>query len=171
MEGEGEVAVVGGDGVVNGDELSSVGEGSFDLDFVDHFGDAGEGLVASEELAAEVHEFRNGFAVADEFKKLRGDECDGFGVVEFEAAGETFLGEGAGVVEGEFFDVMRGEVHLSVLKTGSHRGHREHRGREMQTFTSVFFSPSVFSVRNRFTLMGFLPFSVPGVFAEEGGEE
>jgi len=75
------------------------------------FRDAGHDLAAAEEAAAEVHEFGDRAAVADEFEDLGGDEGDGFRVVEAEAAGEAFLGEEAGVVEEEFFDFVGGEVH------------------------------------------------------------
>jgi hypothetical protein len=112
VEGEGEVAVIEGDGVVDGDELGAVGEGAFDLDFEEEFGDAGEDLVTAEEATSEVHEVGNGFvAVADEFEDLGGDESDGFRVIEADAAGEAFLGEETDVVEEEFVDVVGRKVH------------------------------------------------------------
>ncbi len=104
VEGEGQVAIFGGNGVVDGDEFGAVGEGAFDLDFGDEPGDAGHDLVAAEEAFAEVHELCDGPAIADVFEELGGDEGDGFGLVEAEAAGETLLGEEPGVVEEELVD-------------------------------------------------------------------
>ena len=76
IEGEREISIGRGDGVVDGDELGAVGEGAFDLDFVEHFGDAGHDLVFAEEVAAEVHEFGDGFSVADEKLTLQHPEID-----------------------------------------------------------------------------------------------
>jgi hypothetical protein len=111
VERERKVAVLAGDRMMNGDELGAVGEGALDLDFSDHGRDAGHDLAAAEELAAEVHQFGDGTSVADELEQLGGDESDGLGVVEAHAAGEAFLGEESRVVQEEFVDVARGEVH------------------------------------------------------------
>ena len=55
----------------------------------------------------------DGAAVTDELEKLGGDEGDGFGVVEAHTAGESLLGEEAGVVQLEFFEFSGCEVHGS----------------------------------------------------------
>jgi hypothetical protein len=56
-----------------------------------HFRHAGHDLIAAEQLAAQVHQFRDALAVADEFEQLRGDQRDGFGMVQAQAAREPLL--------------------------------------------------------------------------------
>ena len=97
--------------MVDGDELGAVGEGGFDLDLVDHFGDAVHDVVALEDGGAVAHEGGDGFAVAGAFHDLVGDDGDGLGVVELEAAGLAAAGEIGGDYDEEFFLFTRGEVH------------------------------------------------------------
>ena len=120
MQSEGEVAVLGCNGVVNRDELGAVGECAFDLDLRDERGDAGHDLVSAEEFAAKVHEIRDTFTFADEFEKLRGDEGHSFGMIEPYAAGEAFLSEEARVVEQELIDFAWREMHVSGSLVGSY---------------------------------------------------
>jgi hypothetical protein len=111
MKREGEISVFAGDGVMHGDEFGAVRKCSFDLDFRDHFGNAGHDLIAPEKFAAEFHQFGHGAAVANEFEELRGDECDAFGVVQAQAAREALLREEAGVVKKQFINVARSKMH------------------------------------------------------------
>ena len=53
-------------------------------------------MSPTEQRRAERHEVRDAvLAIADEFVQDAGDEGEGFGVVEADAAGETTLGESA----------------------------------------------------------------------------
>lgn len=63
-------------------------------------------MSASEKSRAHGHEVRDSvFAIADEFVQGAGDEGEGFGVVEADAAGETALGEEAGLGDDELVDL------------------------------------------------------------------
>ena len=44
-------------------------------------------------------------AIADEFMEHIGDEGEGFGMVQAHAAGESALGEGAGLCDEELVDL------------------------------------------------------------------
>ena len=91
------------DRVVDGDEFGAVGEGGFDLDVVDHVGDAFHDVGDFEKRGAVAHEVGDGAAVAGALDDLVGDDGDGFGVVEFDAAGLAAAGEIGGDDDEEFF--------------------------------------------------------------------
>src|SRR5436190_18297415 len=72
--------------VVNGDELGAVGEGAFDLHFVDHLRHPLHHVVATEDAEPGLHQLRHAPPVADALEDLRGDERERLGVVELETA-------------------------------------------------------------------------------------
>lgn len=68
--------------------------------------DAGQNVSAPEQRFADGHEVRDAVGtIADELVQDGGDEGDGFGVVEFDAAGEAALGEVPEVGDEEFVDL------------------------------------------------------------------
>ena len=93
--------------MMDGHELRAVGKGSFDLDLGDHIGDASHDLPPAEQSAAQVHQFGNAPAVADEFQQLRGDEGDRFRMVKPQAPSQALLCQEAGVVQQELIDLAR----------------------------------------------------------------
>ena len=99
MQRQDEVALGGGDGMVHGDQFGAVGKSSLNLHFCNHGRDAFHHLVAAEQLAAEVHQFGNAFAVANEFEQLRSDQRDGLGMIEAQAARKPFLRQDTGLVQ------------------------------------------------------------------------
>src|ERR1700751_4886553 len=68
--------------IVNAYKLGTVGERSFDLHLVDHFGDAFHDLVPRQDLAASRHELCNGLPVPPALKKEIGNKGHTPGVVE-----------------------------------------------------------------------------------------
>ena len=70
-----EVPVLGGDGVVHGDEVRARGERALDLDLAQRAGDRGEHVPATEHRRAERHEVGDGvLAIADELLEVARDE-------------------------------------------------------------------------------------------------
>ena len=116
---------------MDGDEFGAVGEGGLDLDLVDHLGDAFHDLVAREECGAEAHEIGDGTAVAGAFHDLVGDDGDGLGIVELEAAGLAPAGKIGGDDDQEFFALARGQMHGGRRESGN----QEIRKRRRQKIT------------------------------------
>ena len=81
------------DGIVYGDELGSVGEGSLDLDLVNHLGYALHDIVPAEDRRAELHELSDGAPVTRPFENLGRDEAYRFGIVELDAPIFALSGE------------------------------------------------------------------------------
>ena len=77
------------DRLVHRDELGAVGKRRLDLDVGDHRGDAIHDLVGSQDMGASLHQLGDGTSVARAFNDEVGDERDGFGVVEPDAAGQA----------------------------------------------------------------------------------
>jgi len=101
---------------MHGDEIRAVPEIPFNLQFSQGVRDAGEDVPSAEKGGAERHEVCDGVvAIADELVQDGGDEGEGFGVVEADAAGEALLGEGAGLVEEEFVYLLK--ESLSAIST------------------------------------------------------
>ena len=122
VEGDGLAGDHGGgssDGLVDGDELGAVGKGGFDLDVGDHFGNSGHDLVSGDDVGAGFHEVGDGAAVAGAFNDEVGDEGDGFGVVELDAAVEAAAGDGGGHADQQFVLLAGGQVH-PVLSRAIH---------------------------------------------------
>ncbi len=86
-----QIAIFRGNGMMHRDQLCAVGKCAFDLHLGDHGRHAGHDLVAAEQLAAQIHQFRHGSAVADEFEQLRGDQRHGFGMIQAQAARQSLL--------------------------------------------------------------------------------
>src|SRR4051812_24796174 len=97
--------------MMHGNEFGAVGKGSFDLHFRNQFGNAGHRLVSAEKFFAEIHEFGDRPSVANEFEQLRGDERDGLGMVQADAASETFLREKTRVVQEQLVNFARAQMH------------------------------------------------------------
>ena len=64
-----------------------------------------------EQLTAEIHQLRNGSAVADELHDLRADQRHGFGIVQPNAAREPLLREIAGLMQCELVELVRCQMH------------------------------------------------------------
>ena len=73
---------------MNGDELAAVGKCGFDLDVVNHLGDAIHDLRAGEHLRPGFHQSSDAFTVPRAFQDKVGDERHCFRVVELDAAFE-----------------------------------------------------------------------------------
>jgi hypothetical protein len=71
---------------MHGDELGAVGERRFDLDFVDHVGDAVHHLRPRQHMGAGLHQLGDGLAVARAFHDEVADQRDGLGMVELHPA-------------------------------------------------------------------------------------
>ena len=75
VERLGEIAVLGGDRVMHGDEVRPHGEGSLDLDLVERAHDAGEHVPAPEHRRPDGHEIGHCvLAITDELLEIIGDE-------------------------------------------------------------------------------------------------
>jgi len=74
------------DRVVHGDQLGAVGEGRFDLDRVDHLGDAVHQLVAGQDVGAGLHQVGDAAPVARALDDEVADQGDGLGMVQLDAA-------------------------------------------------------------------------------------
>ena len=55
--------------------------------------------VNAQELAAQIHQFRDPSPVADEFQQLRRDQRDAFGIIQPDTAGQALLRQEPGVVQ------------------------------------------------------------------------
>ena len=89
------------------------GKRAFDLDLVDHLGDAVGDVGAAEELPAEIHQLGHRAAVADELEDLRRDERDRFRMIQPDPARQAFLREEAGLMQEQFVDLARRQMHAS----------------------------------------------------------
>ena len=74
---------------------------------VNHGRHAGHDLVAAQQLAPQVHQFGDTFALPDKFEQCCGDERDGFGMIQAQAASEPFLRKKTGLVEHQFVNFAR----------------------------------------------------------------
>ena len=71
---------------MDGDELGAIRKSRFDLDVVDHFGDALHDIVPFEQGGSGAHQFGDRSSVPSAFENLRSDEGHGFGMVQLQAA-------------------------------------------------------------------------------------
>src|SRR5260370_363241 len=62
------------------DQFGAIGKRSFDLNTVNHAGNSGHDLVATQNLASEVHELSDAFPLANEFKELGRNQGNGAGI-------------------------------------------------------------------------------------------
>src|SRR5580693_8078711 len=69
------------------DELAPVREGRLDLNLVDELRDSLEHLIAADDLSPRLHELLDRPAVARGLEHPAGEERDGLGVIELDAAG------------------------------------------------------------------------------------
>src|SRR5262249_3834323 len=101
-------------GVVNGDELGPVGEGGFDVDLLDHVGDAVHELIASQRLPALRHELGNRLAISGPFEDDIGDQRDALRVVQLEASCESPPSDDRGNRDHELVPFAWREVHWRI---------------------------------------------------------
>ena len=71
---------------MHGDQLGAVGEGRLHLHVMDHLRDTFHHLVAGQHMRAFLYQRRHTLAVARAFDDEIGDEGDGLGMVELDAA-------------------------------------------------------------------------------------
>src|SRR5262245_40479328 len=98
-------------GVVNGDELGPVGEGGFDVDLLDHVGDAVHELIASQYLPALRHELGNRFSISGPLEEDIGDQRDALGIIQLEASREPPPSDDRGDRDHELVPFAWREVH------------------------------------------------------------
>src|SRR5882757_186776 len=103
--------VLSADRIVHGDELGAVGESGFDLDVVDHFGDAIHHLVAGEDVGALLHQLGDAFAVARAFQDEVADQRHRFRMVELDAAIEAAARHDRGHRNQQFVFFPRRQIH------------------------------------------------------------
>jgi len=101
---------------MHGDEFGSVREGSFHLDFRDHFGDSFHDVIKREYRRAKAHQFGDSLSVADLLEQFRRDQRNGFGIIELQAAVFALPREFAGREDHEFIDFAWCEVHQSYKR-------------------------------------------------------
>src|SRR6185369_8230249 len=77
------------DWIVHGHKLRAVGKCRFDLDVVNHLGDAIHHLCTCENLRTGVHEIGDGAAIARAFENEIRDQRNRFGMIQFDAAFEA----------------------------------------------------------------------------------
>src|SRR5688572_29793050 len=107
------------DGVMNGDELGTVGKGGFDLDLRDHLRNAFHHIGALEQRRAETHQVLHAAAFARAFEDRRTDEGDSLGIIELQSAALAPLGEQPGGENKELVFFSRGELHQVLQMRGS----------------------------------------------------
>ena len=67
---------------MDSDELGAIRKSRFDLDVVDHFGDALHDIVAFEQRGSEAHQIGYGSSIPSSLKDLRSDERNRLGMVQ-----------------------------------------------------------------------------------------
>ena len=63
-------------------QLCAVGKCSFDLYFVNHFGNTLHDLIATEQGGAVMHQFSHSFTIPSALQKRRGKVSDRFGMIQ-----------------------------------------------------------------------------------------
>src|SRR5262245_42844135 len=81
------------DRAMHGDELGAVGEGALHLHLLDHLRHALHHVVAAEDVEARGHQLGDRTSVTDPLEDLGGDDRQGLGVVQLEAAGSAASGK------------------------------------------------------------------------------
>src|SRR4051812_3961842 len=99
------------DRVVDGDQLRAVREGGLDLDVRDHLGDPLHHVLPSKDRGAPAHQVRHGPAVPGPFHQLVGDDRDGLGIVELEAAPLPPAGQVGDHDDLELLLLARDQIH------------------------------------------------------------
>ncbi len=98
-------------------QLRAVGEGGFDLNVRDHLWHAVHHVVAREDRRPVAHELRDRSAIAGPFHDRCGDQRDGFGIVELEAARPAPLCEQRRREDEQLVFFAGREVHERSLAT------------------------------------------------------
>src|SRR5215212_5133534 len=104
-------------GVVDGNELNTVGEGGFDCHLIYHLGDAFHNIIMGEDGGAETHQVGDTPAVAGAFEELGGDEGDGLRVVELQAPVSPATGNLGGGEDHQLLLFPRRELHALLLSS------------------------------------------------------
>ena len=76
---------------------------------------------AGDKGGSEAHEFRHGLPIPCGLKKLRGDQGDGFRVIELEPTIAASPGKVSGDDDEQFFLFAGGKVHGTGLERGNER--------------------------------------------------
>ena len=76
---------------MDGNQLGAVRKGGFDLDIGDHFWYAVHDLLATQDMPSFFHQRSDAFAVASALHYKSANQGHGFGIVKFQAAGQTTL--------------------------------------------------------------------------------
>src|ERR1051325_9597330 len=101
------------DRLVHGYELRPIRERRFDLNVVDHLGNAVHHLRASENMRAGLHQFGYGFAVARTFEDEIGDQRDRLRMVELDATFEAAPSDDGSHRNQELVLLPGGKIHVS----------------------------------------------------------
>ena len=109
------IAFFAADGLVNGDQFGSIGKGSFNLHLRKHAGDPRHDIIKSQQLLASIHQLSDGTAFADKLQQLRREQRDGFDIIEFKAACESFLSQKTGIVQHQLFNFPWAKMHPYIL--------------------------------------------------------
>jgi hypothetical protein len=96
---------------MHGDQFRAVGKGRLDLHFRDHLADAVHYVVARQHGTAKAHDLGDALALARQFQQMARNQCDGFGVVQFQAALFARAGELGGDEDQQFIALLRRQVH------------------------------------------------------------
>ena len=72
---------------MDGDQLGSVRERRFDLNFMDHFRDAIHDILSFQDRGPEAHQVTNRSAVTGAFEDLVGNDRNGFRIVQLKSTG------------------------------------------------------------------------------------
>src|SRR5829696_801168 len=104
--------------MVDGDELRAVRERGLYLHVVQHLRHTLHDVVAAEYLTTADHQLGHGAAVAGTFEQVVGEDGDGLGVVEFQAACSPAAGKLGRVREQQPVLLVRGQTHSGDAATG-----------------------------------------------------
>jgi len=96
---------------MHGHQLRAVGEGALDLYLLEHLRHPLHHIVAAEDVKPRRHQLRDAPSVADALEDLGGDEREGLGVVQLEAARASPARDFGRGEDEQLFLLTRGEVH------------------------------------------------------------
>src|SRR5258708_10161903 len=121
--------------LMHGGQLGAVGKRRVGLDLGNHLGHALHHVLALEERRAIAHELRDALPVARCLEDRRGDERDGFGIVQLEPPRAAALGHERGGEDEKLVLLARGELHIRCSRSAasSPRGPRRADARPTTT--------------------------------------
>jgi hypothetical protein len=113
--------VVGGDRMVDRDQLAAVRKRPFDLHFDNHFGNVFHDIGATEQLTTQIHQFRHRAPIANQLHDLRADERNRFRVIQPKTAREAFLREIARLMQRQLVELVRCQMHEVTIYPSRNR--------------------------------------------------